>query len=1252
MRKKLLSIVLCGALVLGSVNVTTFAAEQYGTGVLDEDVFELPEDTGEETTDTAIEDGNKDEELAEEHENLGFDTEAVSEQAIEDSSEEGDTKKSAQEDLRDDAEKGEGFRTEASMENASDLIIVEGELEGVYQFGDAPSERKVAAYSLRSGEDENVAAAEKYIYEQMKQRSTMIDIRAYNMLVKDIPNLVSGVLNEHPDLYFVEKGFSYSYSGSICTVIKPTYIDDDTLDDDAFYEGVDAALACVNSGMSDLEKAIALHDYLAVNCEYDKENFDKNTVPGISHSAYGPLVKRISVCDGYALAYKYLLSKVGIDCYMVTSKAMAHAWNLIVLDGEYYQVDVTWDDPTWDLVGRARHEFMFCSDNAFRSKTAPHYNWEVTEGAYVVNYSATDTLYDNAFWQNVNSPLVLAGDGCYYTAYDSTAKKAKIKMTSLSDITALGEDFCDIGVWPVWESNYFYTSAYSGLFCVNNRLYYNDKESIYSVSLEGDDKKQEFKADTSTGYIYGSALCGGKVYYSLHQTPNLDKKETRLVADIDFSTGNPEAKGYITASKTKILYRYGESINTDDLRVTYHDTDGTSRQLKSSEYKTNVSQINTTVPGKKTLIITYRNGSEELTYTVELTVLQKEEGSETDSSESEAAPTNPSESESNPSEPESDSSESGTNSSEPESDPSESGSVPTNPSESESDSSKPETTPSEPESNPSESGSVPTNPSESESDSSEPETNSSESESNPSESGTTPSEPGSNQSEPETPPSEPGSNPSEPDTPPSEPGTPPSEPGTNPSEPESNPSESETDPAVNKSDIQIVGLEKTYQYTGDKIIPAFDVIDYDIPGGKLLAQGVDYTVTYKDNKDVGTATIIVKGKGNYAAVRGNEAKATFRIVDADDAGKTSLANIKGAKISKLVDVDYNRAPHIPTTITLTYKTKEVSYIYDTVVGKYKRADGKPMDVNIAVSNNINKGTANVLVSGVDDKGKAVKIKGKFKIKPIDLSQKKVVIKTGKAVYSPNGAVPASLTVTCEGKSLEAGKDYTVKYAKNKEAGEATLTVIGKGNYTKKAQPATYTISAADMSDFKVAAVTANEGTKVGKIKATVVDKNGNALKAKQYELEVYPVNKGTAIVGTTPHEASYELKAGDVIHVVARANDNTNLKKGKTTAADFTVGKDIAKAKFTLTPEAKNGIAYTGSEIRLEEKHFASVTYKDGANLHMKKADGSGDYEIVSYTNNVNKGTATVVIKGINKYSGTNTVKFKITQKAITNLKP
>ncbi|MDE6748773.1 MAG: hypothetical protein K2K21_06905, partial [Lachnospiraceae bacterium] len=409
-------------------------------------------------------------------------------------------------------------------------IMTEDELEGVYQFGGAPSERgnlsvySESVYSVESSE------AEKYLYHQMLERNTMIDISAYNIPCDSsgktiLRNLVSGVLNEHPDLYFVKGGYRYWNNGTIITEIELTYIA--TYDDAAFRQSVATALSRVNDQMSDLEKAVVLHDYLTINCEYDYQNYLDHTIPSESYSAYGTLVNRTAVCQGYALTYKYLLNQVGIDCYMVTSDSMNHAWNMIVLDGKNYQVDVTWDDPTWDMIGRSVHNYMFCSDAVFQDANHNHHDWSVTSGSEVVNYQATDTRFDNAFWTDCDSPLVLAGADCYYVSSSGTLNK-----TNLSQITNQGTTVMNIGTWP-------YLGAFSGLFLIGDRLYYNDKSSIYSIAMDGTGKRKEFTADTTTGYIYGSAYCQGKVLYALHKNLNEMGKEEVLIADITVEGSDP-----------------------------------------------------------------------------------------------------------------------------------------------------------------------------------------------------------------------------------------------------------------------------------------------------------------------------------------------------------------------------------------------------------------------------------------------------------------------------------------------------------------------------------------------------------------------------------------------------------------------------------------------------------------------------------------------------------------------------------------
>ncbi|MDE6636166.1 MAG: chitobiase/beta-hexosaminidase C-terminal domain-containing protein, partial [Lachnospiraceae bacterium] len=400
--------------------------------------------------------------------------------------------------------------------------------------------------------------------------------------------------------------------------------------------------------------------------------------------------------------------------------------------------------------------------------------------------------------------------------------------------------------------------------------------------------------------------------------------------------------------------------------------------------------------------------------------------------------------------------------------------------------------------------------------------------------------------------------------------------------------------------IYIAGLEKQYYYTGAKIIPDIEVWTYTGGVGTLLEQGVDYTVTYKNNvKPTDAAEVIVKGKGNY---KGKSESKTFKIVQ-EDKITTGLENLKGAKIKDKIDPQVYTGEAILPDFTLTLKDNTtITYTKNTDSSSkslYKRSDGGAMNVNVAVSNNINKGTATILVTGDNDsKGNPTSVKKTFKITPVDISSATVTPTAG--TYAVNGAAPASLKVTINlnGKTVELkkGKDYTVKYSNNKKAGKATVTVTGKGNYTKKCSPEEYAVNKLDLSTLKVDAVTACKGIKVGKVKATIVDQKGNviALKPTQYELEIYKVveaDGGTKTKGAK-YEDSAEQLGAEFIYVAAKAKDEDNLEQSTVTPeAEFKVGIDISKAKFKL----KKGVVkeYTGSAVTLDGSEFDNPTIKD-----------------------------------------------------------
>lgn len=484
--------------------------------------------------------------------------------------------------------------------------------------------------------------------------------------------------------------------------------------------------------------------------------------------------------------------------------------------------------------------------------------------------------------------------------------------------------------------------------------------------------------------------------------------------------------------------------------------------------------------------------------------------------------------------------------------------------------------------------------------------------------------------------------------------------------------------------IEIRGLKESYDYTGAKITPDFDVVDKNIivdGEPKVLVLGTDYTVKYTNNTKVtnenSKATVTVVGKGNYT---GKDVTASFRIEEAknvsagnipgeDISGENiELINLKGAKIDKINPIPYTGEKKYPDfTLTLKDRSKtEYEYDHDEKIYKTKDDTHTPIAANVALSNNTNKGTATILLTGAAGaNGKATSVKKTFKINPVDLSKagdKLTVTVEGvtpgeaKVPYAVKGAAPAikvsyKFNDNKDAAVLVNGRDYTLKYSSNKKAGPGKFTITGKGNYTKKYTGTnTFTIEPLNMAETRLVAVTAYNGLKAGKVKATVVDKNGDMLKASQYIVKVFEKADDTE-----PMAKNKTLEAGSTIYVKATAKDTKNLQTGTTTeAVPFKVGENIAKAKFVLNFKSK---IYTGTEITLKESDFKSATIKikgekTPRNLKLKPknaaSDAGYDFEIISYSGNINKGTATAVIRGIGDYSGTKTIKFKITAKKMT----
>ena len=99
---------------------------------------------------------------------------------------------------------------------------------------------------------------------------------------------------------------------------------------------------------SDYDKVKYIHDYIINHCRYNNNAVSNADAYPTSFTAYGALVEGSAVCEGYAKAFSLLCNEVGVEALLVTGKGKGepHMWNMVKCNGQWYHMDVTWDDAT------------------------------------------------------------------------------------------------------------------------------------------------------------------------------------------------------------------------------------------------------------------------------------------------------------------------------------------------------------------------------------------------------------------------------------------------------------------------------------------------------------------------------------------------------------------------------------------------------------------------------------------------------------------------------------------------------------------------------------------------------------------------------------------------------------------------------------------------------------------------------------------------------------------------------------------
>ncbi len=177
----------------------------------------------------------------------------------------------------------------------------------------------------------------------------------------DVDRIFQCVLIDHPELFYVD-GYTFrKYTRNNQTVaieFSGNYSMDakQALARSAEIEAqIQEWLAEASGFTDDYEKVKYVYETVIYNTEYDSLAPDNQNI-------YSVFVNHRSVCQGYAKAVQYLLERLGIECALVfgtVEGGEGHAWNLVKVNGDYYYVDATWGDPSYQIVnGETTEEYL------------------------------------------------------------------------------------------------------------------------------------------------------------------------------------------------------------------------------------------------------------------------------------------------------------------------------------------------------------------------------------------------------------------------------------------------------------------------------------------------------------------------------------------------------------------------------------------------------------------------------------------------------------------------------------------------------------------------------------------------------------------------------------------------------------------------------------------------------------------------------------------------------------------------------
>lgn len=414
-------------------------------------------------------------------------------------------------------------------------------------YGEFPAEEaSVEIPRLNSAEGAETAVLKElheYLRDSIAEMQPEIDVSSYGIPTDSLLKIFTETVNYYPELFHISSSIRYSYIGNSVYSVIPEYVitaEEYAARMKTYNERLDYIVSGAAPLKTYLEKILYIHNYLVTNFEYDTSYK--------IYDAYSFLTTGSGVCQAYTQTFNALMHRLGIECTSAINEPEKHTWNIVSLDGEFYHIDCTHDDPLGQSAGSVRYDLFMLSDSSVTSYKS-HTSW------YTVMYDAIcdSNEYESGWvWNSSSSGIVNSGNKWYYIA--AKDKQNSVLMSTEDFISGTAVDSFNSIYHVYGSSSSYYPGYYGGLTAAGTTLYYSSPSDIrFYDTVTGETGVLGIDSDISISSCRYDGNGILSVFFS-KKPNNYDDSGSKEITI--FNAGDPDGDGIVTSSDLVSVQKY------------------------------------------------------------------------------------------------------------------------------------------------------------------------------------------------------------------------------------------------------------------------------------------------------------------------------------------------------------------------------------------------------------------------------------------------------------------------------------------------------------------------------------------------------------------------------------------------------------------------------------------------------------------------------------------------------------------------